>query len=88
MTRLQNNHERKVRRSTFNILTRDVEIERAEGADLIRKIAGLCSGAELNEWWSREIGFRGNGEMVLNQGRKYLDELTQRAKTSGWGTDR
>jgi hypothetical protein len=71
-----------------DILTHNLDIYGNEGAELIRKIASLCSRRELNEWWSREIGFRGDGEMVLNKGRKYLDELTRRAKTSGWETDR
>jgi len=71
-----------------DILIHDLNVYGEEGADLIRKIAKLCSRRELHEWWQREIGFSGDGETVLRKGRKYLDELVERAKQAGWETDR
>jgi hypothetical protein len=71
-----------------DILVHKLNVYGKEGADLIRKIAELCSRRELNEWWEQEIGRSGDVDTVVRKGREYLDELLKRAKRSGWETDR
>jgi hypothetical protein len=67
-----------------DILHFDLPVYGEQTDDMIRKIAGLCSRRELNEWWEREIGWTGNKELALNKAQLQLDSLLQRAKQSGW----
>lgn len=56
----------------------------AEVDDLIRKIAELCSSRELDEWWSREIGWSPDMNLIVAKARSRLDQLLKRAKEDGW----
>jgi hypothetical protein len=69
-----------------DILVYKHEVYGGEADDIIRKIAQLCSRRELDEWWEREIGWSPDGPSVLRKARTRFDELVQRAKRSGWGT--
>ncbi|HEY6904685.1 MAG TPA: hypothetical protein VI216_10295 [Candidatus Acidoferrales bacterium] len=71
-----------------DILIHKLDVYGKEGADLIRRIAAPCSRRELDEWWEREIGFSGDGQLVRRKGQQYLEELMKRAKKSGWETKR
>jgi hypothetical protein len=71
-----------------DILIHNRDIYGKDGADLIRRIAALCSRRELDEWWEREIGFSGDGDLVCRMGQPRLEELMKRAKESGWETNR
>jgi hypothetical protein len=53
---------------------------------MIRKIATLCSGRELNEWWEREVGWIGTKELTLEKSQIQLESLLPRTKESGWET--
>jgi hypothetical protein len=55
-----------------------------EADDIIRRISQLCSRAELEEWWDREIHWSKDSGLVLAKAQSRLAELIQRAKSSGW----
>jgi hypothetical protein len=69
-----------------DLISHHFEIYGAEADDLIRKIAGMCSPRELNEWWDREIAWSEDRTMVLQKARARLEELKKRAQSSGWET--
>lgn len=69
-----------------DILIHKATVYGKEADDLIRKIAGLCSRRELDEWWQSEIGWKPDGSSVLRKVQKQFDELMRRAKESGWET--
>ena len=71
-----------------DILVHKVKVYGEETDDLIRKIAELSSYRELDEWWQREIIWSPDRHSVVSNARISLDELLQRAKDSGWETER
>lgn len=50
-----------------------------EADDLIRKIGGLCSDRELDEWSEREIGWSNDSELALQKARAEYERLLARA---------
>jgi hypothetical protein len=48
----------------------------AEADGLIRHICDLTSREETYEWWEKEIGAMGDGELALNKARQQFDYLT------------
>jgi hypothetical protein len=71
-----------------DILVHKTKVYGEETDDLIRKIAELCSRRELDEWWQREVGWSPDPHSVGSKARIRLDELSQRAKESGWEIQR
>lgn len=69
-----------------DILVHKFNVYGLEADDLIRKIADLCSRRELEEWWSREIGWSNSGDSVVVKAKSQLDELLLRAQQGGWET--
>jgi hypothetical protein len=67
-----------------DILVHSLSVYGQEADDLIRRIAGLCSRRELDEWWDREIGWSPDRDLVVSKARIRLDQLLERAKQSGW----
>ena len=67
-----------------DILVHCAPVYREEADNLIREIAGLCSHAELDEWWGREIGWSASYPSVVHKARAQLELLLQRAKDGGW----
>ena len=63
-----------------DILVHSISVYGEQTDSLIRKIAGLCSHQELDEWWEREIGWSDNEQSVFQKARLQLDRLIQRAK--------
>jgi hypothetical protein len=76
------------RAGVLNFVSDQVKVYGEETDDLIRKIAELCSRRELDEWWEGEIGWSPDPHSVVSKARVRLDELSQRAKESGWQTKR
>jgi hypothetical protein len=48
-----------------DILVHNLQVYGPEADDLIRKIAGLSSRGELDDWWQRAIGWESSHEAVL-----------------------
>ena len=69
-----------------DILSYRLEVYGQEADDMIRSIADLCSPRELDEWWDREIGSTGDRALVLHKARARYEELSRRARESGWET--
>jgi hypothetical protein len=67
-----------------DILVHNLRVYGREADNLIRKIAELCSRRELDEWWSREIGWSPDPEAVVGKAQSRFDDLLERAKRSGW----
>jgi hypothetical protein len=70
-----------------DLLVHKHEVYGREADELIRKIAALCSGRELDDWWAREIGWSKESELVLRKAGARHTELLKRAKESGWETE-
>jgi hypothetical protein len=51
---------------------------------LIREITRLASPREVDEWWEREIGWKGAPELALRKAREERGRLLERARESGW----
>jgi hypothetical protein len=62
----------------------DLTVYGPEADGLIRKIAGLASPREVDEWWGREIGWKGDSELALRKAREEYGRLLERARESGW----
>jgi hypothetical protein len=60
------------------------EVYGEETDSVIREIRGLCSERELYEWWDKVIRWSSARPMVLRQARMRLEELSRRARESGW----
>lgn len=71
-----------------DILSHDLEVYGEEADGLIRKVAELSSRRELDEWWEREIGWRGDRDRALREARARHAELLERAIDRGWETER
>lgn len=69
-----------------DILSYRLEVYGHEADDLIRNIAELCSPRELDEWWNREIAWTADRVLVLHKARARYEELSRRARESGWET--
>src|SRR5512145_580088 len=69
-----------------DLLVHKHEVYGPEADELIRRISGLCSPRELDDWWQREIGWSSDSELVLRKARARHAELLKRAKESGWET--
>jgi hypothetical protein len=69
-----------------DILVHKLEVYGRECDELILKIAALCSRRELHEWWEREIGWENNRDLALRKAQLRFQELSKRAKDSGWET--
>jgi hypothetical protein len=67
-----------------DIFFHGIQVYGPEADDLIRKIGQLCSGRELDEWWEREIGWRCDPVSALHKARLRYEELSRRARESGW----
>jgi hypothetical protein len=67
-----------------DVLTNNVEVYGREADELIRKISGLCSSRELDEWWEREVGWSQDKEMVLRKAKARYEALLGRAREGGW----
>ncbi len=67
-----------------DILNHKIDIYGNEADSLIREIAKLCNPRELNEWWTKEIGWSEDHENAKNKSIIRLNELQKRAKESGW----
>jgi hypothetical protein len=67
-----------------DILDHHLEVYGPEADDLIRKIAQLSSRRELDDWWSREIGWSAQAAAILPKACKRLNDLLDRAKQGGW----
>lgn len=64
-----------------------LEVYGPEADELIRKIASLCSARELDEWWQKEIGWSQDRALALSKARARYEELSERARSSGWEDD-
>jgi hypothetical protein len=71
-----------------DILHYKVDVYGAKVDDLIRKIAELCSFRELDEWWSSEIGWKPDKNLIEAKARNRLNELLNRCKTERLGDTR
>jgi len=69
-----------------DILYHKLPVYGAEADELIRKISGLCSRRELDEWWEREIGWSKDQALALHKAQTRYEELAKRAQDSGWET--
>ena len=69
-----------------DILGHRLEVYGKEADDLIRKIAGLCSERELDEWWRKEIDWSQDRALVLRKAKARYEELLERARKRGWET--
>ncbi len=67
-----------------DILRHHREVYGKETDELIRKIAELSSGKELDEWWRREIGWDGGKAAAHDKAAARYAELCKRAKENGW----
>jgi len=67
-----------------DIFAHKLEVYGPEADDLIRKIAGLCSPRELDEWWAREIGWSPDRDVALQKARSRYNELLRRRREGGW----
>ena len=67
-----------------DLFVHGIEVYGREADDLIRKISGLCSRRELDEWWEREIGWSADKARVLPKARFHYDQLQKRAREGGW----
>jgi len=67
-----------------DILQHRLDVYGKEIDDLIRKIAGLSSRRELDEWWEKEIGWSCERSTLLEKARRRRMELAERAKQAGW----
>jgi hypothetical protein len=67
-----------------DILGYKIEVYGQEADDLIRKISGLCSQRELEQWWEREIGWSNDKGVALRNAKARYDELLKRARAGGW----
>jgi hypothetical protein len=66
-----------------DILVHGIPVYGEEADNLIRKIAGLCSHRELDEWWTREIGWSANEETAIRKAQLQFTDLSRRANESG-----
>ena len=69
-----------------DILVHHLNVYGEEADAMIRKIADLSNRRELEEWWTREIGWSPDTGLIVAKTRGCLDELLKRAKDSGWET--
>jgi hypothetical protein len=69
-----------------DILVHKLAVYGREADELIRKISGLCSRRELDEWWEREISWLPDKNSVLRKAQARYEELSKRAQESGWET--
>ena len=69
-----------------DILVHHLNVYGEEADTMIRKIADLSSRRELEEWWTREIGWSPDPGLIVAKARGRLAELVKRAKDSGWET--
>lgn len=67
-----------------DILLHRIEVYGSEADEIIRQVAELSSRRELESWWETTIGWSPDQAAVLPAARKYLQELQQRARDSGW----
>jgi hypothetical protein len=67
-----------------DILRHKLPVYGEEADELIRKIAGLCSQQELDEWWGREIAWSDDRALALRKAHARYEELAKRARDSGW----
>jgi len=71
-----------------DLLAYDLEVYGAEADELIRRIAKLCSGRELDTCWGREINWSKDRDLVLRKARSRHEELLKRAREGGWESGR
>jgi hypothetical protein len=64
-----------------DLLVHGREVYGREADDLIRKIAGLSVGRELDDWWEREIAPLDDRAEIVRKARARSDELTARERT-------
>ena len=69
-----------------DILFCKIEVYGKDADEIIRQISGLGSRNELYDWWEKEIGWKCDKATVLEKAKVRLEELVQRAKSSGWET--
>ena len=67
-----------------DIFVHKAEVYGPEADELIRKIEGLCSPKELDEWWDREIGWTKDRPSILLKAQARYDELLRRAHEGRW----
>jgi hypothetical protein len=68
-----------------DILAYKLETYGPEADELIRGISEFSSRHELYEWWTTEINWSTDRELVLRKARARFAELLQRSSASGWG---
>ena len=66
-----------------DILVHSIPVYGEETDNLIRKIAGLCSDRELDEWWQREIGWSSDRDLAFHKAQLQLTRLLERVGKSG-----
>ena len=71
-----------------DIFVHKMNVYGQEADDLIRKIRGLCSRRELDEWWEREIGWSSDPVLALQKARVQYERLLARAREGGWETQK
>lgn len=69
-----------------DILVHNLDVYGKEASELIRQIARLSSLKELDEWWSREIGWSPEPNSITLKAQNRLNELLNRASRDGWET--
>jgi hypothetical protein len=65
-----------------------IEVYSKEADELIRKIKSLSSDRELDQWWDKEIGWNCDPKTALQKAKDQYAKLMQRAKESGWETEK
>jgi len=71
-----------------DIFVHKAEVYGPEADELIRKIAGLCSRNELDNWWEKEIGWSSDRASILRKAQARYNELLKRAREGRWETQK